>query len=208
MPRKKGGDRDDPRWHYAVAPAPGDLRIAQALVNTRGLDGRRDELASPRALADWLALWGLAGSHLEPTPADLAQMKAVRAGLEAMIRASHGPPPAPEVVEAVAAAAAAAPIRLRPDSGGGGRFEPDVDGFAGALAGLFRVVGLALHDQTWKRLKLCPREGCGAAFYDFSNARAAKWCSARCGGRGSSKTYRGRRKRYKEAVRKEGLLNR
>ncbi len=206
MPRRQGGARTDPRWHYAVEPAPGDLRIVQALVNSAGAGGRGEELSSPRALADWLARWGLMGRGAEPTPADLEQMRSVRAGLEAAIRASHGPPPAPEVVDRLDAAAASAPVRVRFDSAGGARFEADATGFAGALAGLFAEVALAHHDDRWQRLKLCPREGCGAAFYDFSSARAAKWCSRRCGNKGSSETYRGRRKRYRARQRRERPL--
>ncbi|MCP3956250.1 MAG: CGNR zinc finger domain-containing protein [bacterium] len=203
MSRKKSGAQADPRWPYPIEPAPGDLRIVQALINT-GLPGHRgDVLASPRALADWLALWGLLSRGSDLAPADVEHAASVRSGLEALVRASHGPPPAPEVVEMLDRAAVAAPRRTRFDIDGSVRVEPVDAGLTGALARLFRIVALAHRDDQWRRLKLCAREGCGAAFYDFSHACSASWCSRRCGNKGSSQTYRERRKRYRARARRD-----
>ncbi len=195
MPRKKGGARTDPRWRSHIEPAPGELRIVQALINTAAAG--REELPSPRALADWLERWGLLSRGSELEAADLEQVREVRSDLEAVVRTGPGRPPAPDVMARLDRAAAAVPIRARFSSDGGARFQPTKRGLGEALARLFEIVVLAHRDRRWQRLKLCRRQGCEAAFYDFSNGLNAKWCSDRCGDRLKSVTYRQRRKRYK-----------
>ncbi len=197
MSRKRGGGTDDPRWRSRVEPAPGELRIVQALINTAG--GRSEEGSG--ALADWLRRWNLLDPGSELGPKDLEEVREVRSGLRSLIGANRGPVPAAEVLEALDRAAATAPIRVR--FTGGVRFEPLAGGLAEVVARLFEIVASAHRDGLWQRLGLCAREDCGAAFYDYSNARSAKWCSAKCGGKGSSRTYRQRRKRYKERTREE-----
>ena len=123
MSRKKGGAQADPRWSYPIEPAPGDLRIVQALIITGTPPYRRGELASPRALADWLERWGLLDRDSELAPADVEQAAAVRSALEALVRANHGPPPAPEIVQTLDRAAAAAPRRTRFAADGSARVE-------------------------------------------------------------------------------------
>ncbi|MCP3963706.1 MAG: hypothetical protein GY719_38205 [bacterium] len=208
MSRKTDGALSDPRWPYRIEPAPGDLRIVQALVITGTPPYRRGRLSSPRALADWLVHWGLLSRRCELTPADVEQAVSVRSGLEALVRASHGPAPSPEVVEMLDRAAVGAPRRTRITADGGARVEPVDEGFTGAVAHLFRIVALAHRDDHWRRLKLCVREGCGAAFYDFSNGVTGKWCTQRCGNRLKSLTYRKRRKRYLEQLRRERKASR
>ena len=201
MSRKNDGAGTDPRWRSHVEPAPGDLRIVQAWVNSERSGTRGEELPSPRALADWLEHWGLLSRGSELGSADHVQAFDARSGLRAMIRAHHGPPPAPEVFAALDRAAAEAPLRVRFFSDGAARLEPVANGLREALARLFQIVALAQRAGRWRRLKLCWRQDCRAAFYDFSPGVSAKWCSRRCGNKGSSKTYRGRRKRYKELAR-------
>ena len=53
----QGGDF--PPWMSGLEPAPGELRILQAFVSTADLRSGADELASPRALGEWLVRWGL-----------------------------------------------------------------------------------------------------------------------------------------------------
>lgn len=202
MSRKSDGAKTDPRWRSHIEPAPGDLRIVQAWVNT-DRSGRGEELTGPRALADWLEHWSLLYRGTELEPADHKHALEVRSGLRALIRANHGPSPSPEMVAVLDRAAAAAPIRVRFFSDGSVRLEPTASGLGAALAGLFEIVALAQRDGHWRRLRQCQRQECRAAFYDFSPGVSAKWCSRRCGNKGSSKTYRGRRKRYREQARRQ-----
>ena len=206
MGRKKGGAGGDPRWRSRLEPAPGDLRIIQAFVNTARSDSKGEELGSARALTDWLARWDLLSRGVELGPADFEAGLEIRAGFRSMILANHGVTPAPEVVELLDRTSVAAPIHVRVGADGSTRREPGVEGLGEAWAHLFDIFALSQRDDRWRRLKLCARDGCRAAYYDFSNARLAKWCSARCGARGSSKTYRARKKRYIERARRERLL--
>ncbi len=203
MGRRNDGAEADPRWRSHIEPAPGELRIVQAWINTGRSGGRGEELPSPRVLADWLGHWDLLSRGTELAAADLDRALEARSGLRALIRASHGPPPPPEVAASLDRAATAAPIRVRFSSDGRARLEPVAGGLDEALARLFQTVAVAQHAGRWRRLKLCHRQDCGAAFYDFSSGISAKWCSRRCGNKGSSKTYRGRRKRYREQTRGE-----
>ncbi len=206
MGRKQGEADADPRWRSHIEPAPGELRIVQAWLNTAGAGDRLEELRSPRALADWLERWSLLRRGSELQPADLEQAILIRSGLRSLIATNVGPPPAAEVTAMLDRAAAAVPIRVRFASDGSVRLEPTAEGLGEALARLFEIVALGQRDGHWRRLKLCRREGCQAAFYDFSNGLSAKWCSRRCGNKGSSRTYRGRSKRYREQRRRERPL--
>ena len=86
MARKKPPPKNrDPRWRSGAEPAPGDLKLVQAFVDTAAHGGAGDELASPRALADWLRRWELPGAGDELDAADLERARAARAGLAAMV---------------------------------------------------------------------------------------------------------------------------
>ena len=53
----------------------------------------------------------------------------------------------------------------------------------------------AMLDGSWRRLKACPREVCGWAFYDRSSNASATWCSMQvCGGRAKAGAYYRRRR--------------
>jgi predicted RNA-binding Zn ribbon-like protein len=46
---------------------------------------------------------------------------------------------------------------------------------------------------TWPRLKSCPGQLCGWAFYDRSASARSRWCSMQvCGARSKMRAYRGR----------------
>lgn len=47
---------NDPRWTSKLRPAPGDLRRVQSFLN---MANPAEQLTSPQALGDWLALWDL-----------------------------------------------------------------------------------------------------------------------------------------------------
>lgn len=47
-----GGAAGDAGWATLVPPAPGDLRIVQAMVNTTAATKGTDEMASPQAAVD------------------------------------------------------------------------------------------------------------------------------------------------------------
>ncbi len=175
-----------------LPPAPGELRLVQAFVNTADLLIGTDQLATPRSLADWLAQRGLLPVGTELTAADLERVKEVRESLRSLIAA--GAAAERELVEAFDDAMAGAELRPRYVPGEGVRFEPSVAGVDGALARLAAILERAQSDKLWRRFKVCAGITCRALYYDYSTNHSAKWCRPRCGNRLSAKASR-RRKR-------------
>ena len=177
----------------ATRPAPGDLRLVQAFLNTVDLEGTDEQLADPETLARWLRDHGLYEGGRELTGADLRLAIEVREALRALAFANHE-----GTVDAAAAAvldrvASSARLRVRFDEGGA-RLEPDQPGIDGALSRLLGIVFTATLDGTWSRFKACRRSTCRWAFYDRSRNRSAAWCDmAVCGNREKAKTYRERK---------------
>jgi len=171
-------------------PADGDLRLVQDFVNTLDREHHNDLLDGPEGLAAWLGHRGFAADGLGP--ADVAHAVEVREALRALLLANNGGPEAPSAPAVLDAAARRAglvpafgPAALVPAAGG-----PD-----GALGQVLAVAFAAMLDGRWARLKACPRDVCGWAFYDRSSNASATWCSmAVCGGRVKAGTYYRRRR--------------
>lgn len=176
-----------------VRPAPGDLRLVQAFVNTHDLEAKTDRLASPQALADWLTLHGLmaAGTRLEA--ADVARTARLREGLRSMLGAgvAAGSQAAKALDDAMST------VWLRPRAGGGRELilEPAARGLDGALGRLTAIVAAAQQDGSWLLLKVCANPTCRAVFYDYSTNHSGRWCRSRCGSRISTAAHRRRRRR-------------
>ena len=191
MPKKKrGGSDGDPRWTSELRPAPGDLRIVQAFVNTAMLREGTD-LAGPEELADLLALWELAPGGIVLDADGFERGREAREALRVLLGGNCGEEVSEEAVTVIDRAAAAIRVRIR--GGGLARFEPaDVGVLDSAQARVCEAVVAAQIDGTWQRLKLCADPTCRAACYDFSRNRSARWCSSRCGSRPGSLAYRRR----------------
>jgi predicted RNA-binding Zn ribbon-like protein len=187
--RRKTGSDGDPRWTSRLPPAPGELRILQAFVNTADLRGGTD-LAGPRALAEWLEHWGLAAPDLVLTADDLRQAKELREAVRTLVRCAPGK--APKAAARIDRAGKASPIFARLDAAGRGRLESPAESLDDALARLVAILVVSQLKETWERLRVCAHETCRAAFYDFSRNRSAVWCTVQCGNRKSALAYRWR----------------
>ena len=64
----------------------------------------------------------------------------------------------------------------------------------GGLAHLLVAVNTAVADGSWRRLKVCPADDCGWAYYDASKNRSRNWCEWGCGNKAKTRSYRARRK--------------
>ncbi|HTN24608.1 MAG TPA: CGNR zinc finger domain-containing protein [Solirubrobacteraceae bacterium] len=176
-------------------PAPGDLETVRAFVNTLDIDHAIEELATPADLVGWLAAHDLLGgaASAAATAGDLRNAVDLREALRAHLLAHHGEPLDPAAIETLDAAAMRAQLTVRftgPDRTG---LEPQAGGVDGALGRLLRIVGAAIDDGTWQRMKACPAETCQWAFYDTSRNRSAVWCDMRvCGNRAKVRGYRER----------------
>jgi predicted RNA-binding Zn ribbon-like protein len=201
----------DAPWASKVAPAPGELCLVQALVNTVDLRRGSDELTTPRALADWLERWGFPIDDGEIGQTELERTRAVRGGLGALIGGNAREEVDPAAVERLNRSASSPMLRVRYAPGAEPRLEVAVDGFEAVMGHLGRIVVGASEAGVWSRLKVCAGENCGLTFYDTSPNAKRKWCSMRrCGNRVKARTFRRRHdtRLFKPAVRRRGRRSR
>lgn len=187
-PRKK-----KPLRRLAPKPAPGDLRIVQAFLNTVQHKAGTDELTAPRELSDWLIRHGLLASAAKLTKTDLGRALDVRDGIRALVVASGDDVDA-DAVRRLDRVARVARAHLRFHDDGSSRYE--AGDFEEALGHLITLVVLNRREGLWPRLKICADSACRTVFYDFTTNGATKWCTARCGDRLRALNYR-RTERYK-----------
>jgi predicted RNA-binding Zn ribbon-like protein len=175
-------------------PAPGPLRLVQDFVNTEIPDFDRDDLATPAALAAWLAERRLAASRDRVDGALFAEARALRVALRELALANTlGRPPAAHRGAAIDEALGRFPLAVGLVDGVP-RLRPDGTGARVGLAAIVAVVAEARAAGSWERLKACRQDTCGWVFYDGSRNRSSSWCSMRvCGGRAKASSYRSRR---------------
>jgi predicted RNA-binding Zn ribbon-like protein len=175
-----------------MAAAPGDLALVERFVNTADLEGGTDALADPAALSAWLREAGLAEWGDTFDEAGRNRMIAVREALRSLLLSNHGEPVDPAAVEVLDRAAA---LEVAFAADGTARLAPAGHGVDGAVATLLGIVARAQAAGTWSRLKACPAENCGWAFYDSSRNRSRAWCSMSvCGNRAKARSYRARQR--------------
>src|SRR5215475_3314877 len=85
-----------PAADHSIGQAPADLAIVQRFVNTRDIEQATDELASPAALAGWLAAAGLTPRPPIVQRPDLELALELREALRGVLRAHAGHGSAPE----------------------------------------------------------------------------------------------------------------
>jgi predicted RNA-binding Zn ribbon-like protein len=175
------------------APAPGELALVQAFMNSRwditsGSDS--ETVVSPEALHEWLRARGLVEGSTQLTSHDLERALAVREGLRALAFANNGHPPDEAAIEAMRNASKGSSVQIDLDVDGP-RFVADTStATAGAIATLLAITARAMVDGGWQRLKACPGRHCGWAFYDHSRNQSGRWCSMKvCGERHKARAY-------------------
>jgi predicted RNA-binding Zn ribbon-like protein len=187
-------DRFDPGPQPAGRPpAPGRLAYVQAFLNSFwDLETHGDERwATPGDYERWLADRSFRGAV---APADLERALSLREALRALCLANHDAVPAPSatatvdrVAREVAGAAALVPSLADQT------VNPLGDGPDAACALAVAIVLEARADGSFARLKACPHERCGWAFFDTSRNRSGQWCSMRiCGNRSKGEAFRRR----------------
>jgi predicted RNA-binding Zn ribbon-like protein len=176
------------------APAPGRLGLVQTLVNTVDREHGPDLLDDVAGLTDWLAARGLLEQGTTPVEADLGAARDLREAVRALLHANNGA--TEEHGPRAVLDAAGARAELRPTfPAEGPELVPARGGVEGALGRVVAAAFAAMLDGSWARLKACPRDVCGWAFYDRSSNASATWCSmAVCGGRVKAGAYYRRRR--------------
>ena len=173
-------------------PAPGGLRLVQAFVNSVDAEHGPDLFDDAAGLGEWLDRRGLTA---DVGPDDPAAAREVREALRALLHANNGAAPDPAAEAVLDRAARRA--ELEP-AFGAAALVPRAGGVDGGIGRVLAAAFAAMLEGSWRRLKACPREVCGWAFYDRSSNASATWCSMQvCGGRAKAGAYYRRRRAAK-----------
>ncbi|MEV6646444.1 CGNR zinc finger domain-containing protein [Amycolatopsis sp. NPDC051371] len=166
-----------------VTAAPGEERSpALALVNTRrlGAGGEVDDLAEPRAAAEWLRL-----PAASLAADDLSRVTDLRAAVRELLAAlAEDRAPAAAAVETVNAAAradAAAPQLTWPSGPHREWHSTSPGSLSEALAALARDAIEVVAGDLGPLVRPCEAHGC-VRFFFREHARR-RWCSTTCGDR-------------------------
>ncbi len=176
-------------------PAPAELELLQAFVNTAATDGHADSLATSAALGRWLSRRGLLDEGIEVPKRELTRFHDARAALRSLLAAKTRGELDAEAAARLEMAAGEARCDVTFDDGGPCGLGPGDSSFDGALSAILAAFLLARRSSYWPHFRLCGRKGCRQAFYDASRSRTGRWCTSRCGNRVRSATHRSRRRR-------------
>jgi predicted RNA-binding Zn ribbon-like protein len=169
------------------------LELVEAFVNTADLEDRVDVLADARGLVQWLSDHGLVQGRTSATSRDAEQAREVREALRELLRANNDVEiDRDRASEALDEAARRAGLAVR-FVDGSMRFRPTKGGVAGGLAQILAVVGEAMYDGSWRKLKACRSDTCRWAFVDHARNQSRQWCDmAVCGNRAKARSFRER----------------
>ncbi len=170
----------------------------QAFVNSFwDLDRMRPEqLGSPEALGEWLVKRDLLEPGTRLGPADLRRALKVREGLRALLFVNNGSAPDRDAIGALNRDLRGPGLFVQLDPSNRPEFRAQRRDLDAAMALIATIVAVAMLDGRWPRLKACPGEACGWAFYDQSRNQASNWCAMSvCGSRTKAREYRRRKQR-------------
>lgn len=184
----------------ARAPAPGSLRLVQALVNTLNAESGRDLLGTQPDASRWLAEVGLLPAGTVLATAERQALVEMREAVRGVLHAHTGRRPDPEAASRLSMALAPGRLALAVDPAGGARLvSADHEPISRVIGAVAIAIAEAADAGTWARLKSCPGLHCGWAFYDRSPSGRSQWCSMKvCGSRAKMRAYRGRLARAAE----------
>jgi predicted RNA-binding Zn ribbon-like protein len=177
-------------------PAPGELALVQAFVNTHFdlASGGGELLVSPESLRAWLGERGLLERAGRVDGRGLDRVLAVREGLRALAFANNDQDLDARAVDAMRYASRGATTEIRVEPEGARFLIASPGGVDAAIGALLAIVARAMIDGSWQRLKACPGRHCGWAFYDRSRNQSARWCAMKvCGDREKARAYYERR---------------
>jgi predicted RNA-binding Zn ribbon-like protein len=177
-------------------PAPGALRLVQALINTVDRESGQDRLAEAADAEPWLVTNHLLEPGSTLIPDDLLTLAGVREALRAMvIHNTGGPAPSRAALAPLRQVAASGPARVQLHDDGTVRLGPDGSTLTQRLIEILLVVKDAQLDGTWGQLKACANDECQWAFYDRSRNHGGTWCDmSTCGNKLKNRDFRARKR--------------
>jgi predicted RNA-binding Zn ribbon-like protein len=176
------GTQTDLAFQREDEMVPSALRLVRDFVNSVEYQEDDEGWEQPADLGAWLRGRQLLAGEAEPNTDDLALAKAVREGLRSVLATHAGHDADPVAFGRLDDALAELPVRVsfRAD---GLSLAPAADQpVRRALAGILEAVRASTEDGSWMRLKVCDRDTCRWAYYDYSKNRSGRWCTmAGCG---------------------------
>lgn len=176
---------------------PPALRLVRDFVNSVEYQEDDETWQRPEDLDAWLRGHDLLDEHAtaSPTADDLALAKTVREGLRSVLAAHAGHDADPAAIARLDDALGALPVRVSFAADDGFGLVPASDRpVRRALAGVLDAVRASTQEGSWMRLKVCDRDTCRWAYYDYSKNRSGRWCTmAGCGNAVKMQTARARR---------------
>ena len=167
-----------------------DVELVRSFANTIDVDDGTDRLASIDEFRSWLRDQDLDGTQQPIGDDDLALARELRRAVRAEMASHHDDVPDPAARAALDRLAADLPVQIVPSTGA---LEPVAGGSRGALTRILASTHSLVRAGVWDRLKVCPDDACGWAFYDESRNRSRRWCSMNvCGNRHKVRAYRDR----------------
>jgi predicted RNA-binding Zn ribbon-like protein len=174
-------------------PAPDDLILVQAFINTAERDKGIDLFQTPEGLLGFLTEAGLVPERTSVSESDIRQAISVREALRSLTLANNGGAADASALETLNRAARSAQLAARFETGGMAKLTPLAPGVDGALGAILSIAFDAMSDGRWQRLKACPDSDCLWAFYDETKNRSGTWCDMNtCGNRHKARSYRQR----------------
>ena len=174
-------------------PAPGDLELVRAFLNTLDLEKGTDLLETPAGLTGWLREHGLLDRKSKAAEGDVAWAAEVRDALRGLSGANNGLVCTCDF-DVLQRAADRGQFTLAFGPGTTAALRTAADGVDAALGRILAAVHRSMHDGSWERLKTCADDTCAWVYYDWSRNGCSRWCSAdTCGNRDKVKRYRERR---------------
>lgn len=176
------------------SPAPGALRLVQALVNTLSGHTLADLIGTPADAAQWLITAGLLPPGSAVTSAEQRSLAELRESVRAMLETHTHRTSDAAAASRLTVALLPARLMITADPAGAVRLaSADQYPFARAVGAIAIAIAESAGCGTWARLKSCPGHRCGWAFYDRSPAGRSQWCSMQlCGARAKMRAYRRR----------------
>jgi predicted RNA-binding Zn ribbon-like protein len=178
------------------APAPGELAVVQAFINSLDREGGEEKFSNPGVLVSWAVENRLLIRSARLTRRDLLEARRVREALRDLVEANSGRRVSPEAIEILNRASATAhvgrvfSITPTPPTPGGTTL-------ADLLGQIFLIVIRAKISGEWMRLKTCRSDVCRWAYYDDSRNRTGQWCAMSiCGSQQKMRRYRARLVRH------------
>lgn len=174
-------------------PAPGELALVQAFINSLDREGGEEKFSNPGVLLKWAVENRLLNRSARLTRRDLLEARRVREALRDLLDANSGRRVSAKAIEILNHASTKARVGRVFSITSTAHATRDGTTLPDLLGQIFLIVIRAQVSGEWVRLKTCRDDVCRWAYYDDSRNRTGQWCAMSiCGSRDKMRRYRAR----------------